>query len=94
MKDLAVLNVAATSETVVMDTARQMRVTSQRKAVRISAAAHSWDGESVPLNKIVTPRSQHKKRSRRTLFIKTKTQSANLRGNPLYDATKRHLNNS
>ena len=61
MKDLAVLNVAATSETVVMDTARQMRVTSQRKAVRISAAAHSWDGESVPLNKIVTPRSQHKK---------------------------------
>ena len=41
MKDLAVLNVAATSETVVMDTARQMRVTSQRKAVRVSAAAHS-----------------------------------------------------
>jgi len=32
------------------------------------------------------------KRFERTLFIRTKTQSANLRGNPLCRATKRYLN--
>ena len=31
------------------------------------------------------------KRFKRTLFIRTKTQSANFRGNPLWQATKRHL---
>ena len=39
-------------------------------------------------------RIQTHKRFKRTLFIRTKTQSANFRGNPLYQATKRHLNNS
>ena len=39
-------------------------------------------------------RIQTHKRLRRTLFIRTKTQSANVPGNPLCQATKRHLNNS
>ena len=39
-------------------------------------------------------RSKHVKRFKRTLFIRTKTQSANLGGNPLYQAAKRDLNNS
>ena len=34
---------------------------------------------------------QTHKRLQRTLCIMTKTQSANFRGNPLYQATKRHL---
>ena len=33
-------------------------------------------------------------RFKRTLFIRTKTQPAHFRSNPLYQATKRHLNNS
>ena len=37
---------------------------------------------------------QTHKRFRRTLFIRTKTQSANFWANPLCQATKRHLNNS
>ena len=52
-----------------METARQMRVTSQRKAVRVSAAAHSRDGESVPLNNIVTPRSKHRKGSKECYLL-------------------------
>ena len=42
-----------------------------------------------PLVKIQTH-----ERFNRTLFIRTKTQSANFRGNPLRQATKRYLNNS
>ena len=38
--------------------------------------------------------SQTHERFKRTLFIRTKTHSANFRGYRLYQATKRHLNNS
>ena len=37
--------------------------------------------------------AQTHKRIKRTLFIRTKTQSANYRGNPLCESTKLHLNN-
>ena len=37
---------------------------------------------------------QTHERLERMLFIRTKTQHANFRGNPIYQATKRHLNNS
>ena len=35
---------------------------------------------------------QTHKRFKRMLFIRTQTRSANCPGNPLYQATKRHLN--
>ena len=38
-------------------------------------------------------RIQTDERFKRTLFIRTKTQPAIFRGNPLYQAIKRHLNN-
>ena len=37
---------------------------------------------------------RYKERFRRKVFIRNKTQRANVRGNPLYEATKRHLNNN
>ena len=36
--------------------------------------------------------TQTHKRFKGTLFIRTKTPSANFRGNPLYKSTKRHSN--
>ena len=39
-------------------------------------------------------RSKHIKGSKERLFIMTRTQPANFRGNPLCQVTKRHLNNS
>ena len=47
-----------------------------------------------PVINYSVPRSKHVKRFKRTLFIRTKTQSANFGGNPLYQAAKRDLNNS
>ena len=43
---------------------------------------------------VIFNKIQRHKSFKRTLFIKTKTQSANVRGDPLYQATKRNLNNS
>ena len=48
---------------------------------------------SIPLMTMIFRRQTHK-RFKRTLFIKTETQSANFRGNPRCQATKRHLSNS
>ena len=39
----------------------------------------------------VIDRIKTRKRFKRTLFIRTKHQHANFRGNSLYQATKRHL---
>ena len=45
---------------------------------------------SSSINQLVVKIQTHK-RFKITLFIRSQTQYANLRGNPLYQATKRHL---
>ena len=43
-------------------------------------------------NELQTHKRLKKPKPKNTLFIRTKTQSANVQGNPLYQATKQHLN--
>ena len=53
----------------------------------------SNDGHRIKTDNYISIK-KHIKGSKERLFIRTKIQSVNFRSNPLYQATKRHLNDS
>ena len=60
----------------------------------IMNTSYFWHGHEYKLLKPSTLVQTHKRFKRTLIYYDADTQSANFRGNPLRQATKRHLNNS